>query len=98
MSVQDRLIGLFARNEGGADLLREGFSFIEAEARAPLDAEIQGLRVALERCIEAGDIAIDARDADARLATIPIGLFTAMEPLRHATREARLALDPKSPR
>jgi hypothetical protein len=66
---------------------------IEAEARAPLDAEIERLRAALERAIEAMDM---VRDGLAVHSTDAI-VISEESILRHAAREARAALEEPTP-
>ncbi len=58
-----------------------------------------GLREALERCIEAGDLALDAVHALGKPADGPsITLVSATKPLRHAVTEARAALAQDGPK
>jgi len=52
-----------------------------------VEEEIATFRAALDGLVAAAGIALDARDAHG--ATLPIALFSAMEPLRHALATAK---------
>jgi len=84
---------LAERMTGTPSWMARAILAIEVEARASLEAEIERLRVALERAIEAMDLVRDGlavRSTDA----IVIGEESI---LRHAAREARAALEEPTP-
>jgi len=71
----------------------EAIATLRADVAATIDrwaealSEIATFRAALDGLVAAAGIALDARDAHG--ATLPIALFSAMEPLRHALATAK---------